>query len=167
MVNLSQNHSHSKKARPYTGPERRSMEKISLDELTGGALQEKFSMAMEAVLRNMQDPNTPWKNKRAITIKLAFEQNEERDDAKVDISVDTKLAPVKPIVTRMDIGIDLRTKEVYAQEYGSQVRGQMEFTPKVDDPSILLVDGKLVDPQTGEIKDNNETIVDFRAAKQA
>lgn len=140
------------------------MERISLDELTGGALQEKFSMAMEAVLRNMQDPNTPWKNKRAITIRLAFEQNEERDDAKVDISVDTKLAPVKPIVTRMDIGIDLRTKEVYAQEYGSQVRGQMEFTPKADEPSVLMVDGRPVDPETGEVKDS-ENVVDFRAAR--
>lgn len=142
------------------------MERISLDGLTGGALQEKFSMAMEEVLRNMQDPNTPWKNKRAITIRLAFEQNEDRDDAKVDISVDTKLAPVKPIVTRMGIGMDLGTREVYAQEYGSQVRGQMEFVPDPDSPPTFMVDGKPVDPETGEIKGDGN-VVDFRAARQA
>ena len=38
------------------------MERIGLNELTGGALQEKFQCAMDTVLRNMQDPNTPWKN---------------------------------------------------------------------------------------------------------
>lgn len=76
------------------------MERLSLDELTGGALQEKFGRAMETVVRNMQDPNTPWKVKRAITIRLTFQQNEDRDDATVCVSVDTKTAPVKPIETR-------------------------------------------------------------------
>ncbi len=56
------------------------MEKVKLNELTGGALQEKFDQALETVVSNMQDPNTPWKNKRAITIRLTFEQNEDRDD---------------------------------------------------------------------------------------
>ncbi len=35
------------------------MERVRLDELTGGALQEKFDRAMETVIGNMQDPNTP------------------------------------------------------------------------------------------------------------
>ena len=37
------------------------MERVRLDELTGGALQEKFDRAMETVIGNMQDPNTPRK----------------------------------------------------------------------------------------------------------
>lgn len=90
------------------------MEKVKLSDLTGGALQEKFDQALETVVANMQDPNTPWKNKRAITIRIAFEQNEERDDTTVSISVDTKTAPVKPVTTRMAIGTDLETGEVYA-----------------------------------------------------
>lgn len=80
---------------------------------------------MQKVLDNMQDPNTPWKNKRQIHIKLAFSQNEDRDDATVDLSVETKLAPVSPIVTRMSIGKNLATGENYAEEYGKQVKGQM------------------------------------------
>lgn len=140
------------------------MEKVNLNELTGGALQEKFDQALERVVSNMQDPNTPWKNKRAIMIRLTFEQNEDRDDTTVNISVDTKVAPVKPINTRMAIGTDLETGEVYAQEYGSQVRGQMEFTSAPGNPSHLLIDGIAVDRETGEIKEN---VVDFRAAKQA
>ena len=39
---------------------------ISLQELAGGALQEKVNQAFEKVMQNMQDPNTPWKNKRKI-----------------------------------------------------------------------------------------------------
>ena len=33
------------------------MEKVKLDELTGGALQEKFDQALETVIGNMQDPH--------------------------------------------------------------------------------------------------------------
>lgn len=142
------------------------MEKVNLNELTGGALQEKFNQALETVVANMQDPNTPWKNKRAITIRLTFEQNEDRDDATVNVSVDTKTAPVKPIATRMAIGMDLETGKAYAQEYGSQIRGQMSFTASPQMPSELLIDGRAVDTSTGEIKET-ENVVDFRAAKQA
>lgn len=69
------------------------MAKVNLEEFAGGALQEKFDMAMGKVLENMQDPNTPWKNKRSITVKITFQQNEDRDDAQVDVSVEPKTAP--------------------------------------------------------------------------
>lgn len=142
------------------------MEKVKLNELTGGALQEKFDRALETVVANMQDPNTPWKNKRAIMIRISFEQNEERDDTMVSISVETKTAPVKPVTTRMAIGTDLETGEVYAQEYGSQVRGQMSFSPGPGMPPSLVIGGESVDTATGEIRET-ENVVDFRAAKQA
>lgn len=143
------------------------MAKVNLEELVGGGLQEVFAKAMEEVVENMQNPNTPYKNKREIAIKLKFEQNEDRDDAAVDISVTTKLAPVKPMVTRMAIGKDLRTGEVYAQEYGNTMRGQMEFKPSAQNPAELVVDGKTVDPETGEIKESPVKVLDMRTAKQA
>ena len=49
---------------------------------------------------------------------------------------------------------------------GSQVRGQMEFVPDPDSPPTFMVDGKPVDPETGEIKGDGN-VVDFRAARQA
>ena len=142
------------------------MGKVNLEELVGGGLQEVFAKAMEEVVENMQNPNTPYKNKREITIKLKFEQNEDRDDAAVDISVTTKLAPVKPMATRMAIGKDLRTGKVYAQEYGGQMRGQMSFEPSKENPQELMIDGKAVDPETGEIKEPAK-VLDMRAVKQA
>lgn len=47
---------------------------ISLQELAGGALQEKVNQAFEKVMQNMQDPNTPWKNKRKITVGITFDR---------------------------------------------------------------------------------------------
>ena len=92
------------------------MDLLSLQDFTGGALQEKVNAAMQKVLDNIQDQNTPWKNKRYINIKIAFQSNENRDDVAVEVSANEKLAPVSTIVTRMLIGKDLRTGENYAQE---------------------------------------------------
>ena len=144
------------------------MAKINLETFAGGALQEKFDMAAETVLANMQDSNTPWKNKRSITVKVTFQQNEDRDDTQVDVSVDHKTAPVAPISTRMAIGKDLKTGEVFAQEYGKQLRGQMSLADYQTPQGDLKVDGKTVDPDTGEIKEESDgKVVDLRAAKQA
>ena len=85
------------------------MARVNLETFAGGALQEKFDDAMEKVLQNMTDPNTPWKNKRKITVEVTFEQNEDRDDSSVNVSVIPKLAAVKPVETRMAIGRDLAT----------------------------------------------------------
>lgn len=137
------------------------MSKINLEEFAGGALQEKFDEAFEKTVQNMLDPNTPWKNKRKITVEITLEQNEDRSDTAVNVSVVMKLAPVKPVETRMVIGKNLKTGEVFAEEYGKQIRGQMS----IDDYQMQEVDGKTVDTETGEIKET-EKVVDFRA-KQA
>lgn len=137
------------------------MSKVNLEEFAGGALQEKFDDAMEKVLVNLMDPNTPWKNKRKISVEITFEQNEDRDDTSVNVSVVPKLAPVKPIATRMVIGKDIGTGEVFAQEYGSQCKGQMTLD---DYSSQQVVGNDVVDTDTGEVVGK---VVDLRAAKEA
>lgn len=133
------------------------MSKVNLETFAGGALQEKFDAAMEQVLANMLDPNTPWKNKREITVKVTFEQNEDRDDTTVDVSVVPKLAAAKSIGTRMAIGKDIKTGELYAEEYGNQVRGQMS----IEDYQ------KQEEKSASAKEETGENVVDFRAAKQA
>ena len=140
------------------------MDLLRLEDIAGGALQEKANAAMRKVIDNMQDPNTPWKNKRQITIKIAFSQNEDRDDTAVELSVETKLAPVSPVVTRMAIGRDLRTGETYAQEYGKQIRGQMSFDLGPQGAPVQIGDDT-VDPETGEVVANGDNkVTDFRKA---
>jgi hypothetical protein len=139
---------------------------IGLQDIAGGALQEKVNQAFAKVMQNMQDPNTPWKNKRKINVSLTFEQNEDRTDCTCDIAVDTKLAAVKPVSTKFCTEKNIATGEIFAQEYGPGIRGQMSFddVEQNTEGKTVEVDGQIVDTETGEIKD--ETVVDFRA-KQA
>ena len=134
------------------------MNKVELNGLIGGALQEKFSKAFERVVENLQDQNTSFKVKRGITIKLSFAQNEARDDVQVDVDVTEKLAPQTGMRTSFYIGKDLKTGEIFAEEYGKQVRGQLTFTD-VQEPEIA------VDPTTGEvIEEQFGKVVDLRKA---
>lgn len=109
---------------------------MDLSKLANGALQEKFSQTFANVLENLTDPNTPYKNKRSIEIKLIFEQNEDRDDVKCSIAVNTKLAPVLPVNTSFGVFKDLNEGTVKAEEYGSQLRGQTRLP---DNSKILAM----------------------------
>lgn len=140
---------------------------ISLHDVAGGALQEKVNQAFEQVMKNMQDPNTPWKNKRKINLTLTFIQNEDRTDCTCDISVDTKLAAVKPVSTKFCTEKDVSTGEIFAQEYGPGIRGQMAFedVEQNTEDKTVEIDGNIVDTETGEVV--KDSVIDLRAAKQA
>ena len=140
---------------------------ISLHDVAGGALQEKVNQAFEQVMKNMQDPNTPWKNKRKINLTLTFIQNEDRTDCTCDISVDTKLAAVKPVSTKFCTEKDVSTGEIFTQEYGPGIRGQMSFedVEQHTEDKTVEVDGTIVDTETGEVV--KDSVIDLRAAKQA
>lgn len=136
-----------------------------IERFCGGSLLEKANTALKVVLENMQDPNTPWKKSRELNIKLTFSQNESRDDMAVDVSVTSKIAPVTAIQTRMAVGKDLRTGQVYAEEYGKQVKGQMSFADvlqaaeTVAEPERVVVGEEVVDTETGEVIGK---VMDFR-----
>lgn len=126
------------------------MQKISLEKIMGGALQEQFQKSMEKVFNNLQDPNIPYKPTREICIKLKFTQNEKRDDVSCDVQVTEKLAPMGGLKTGFALGKDLRTGQVYAEEYGKQCHGQM---------ALSAID---VDQETGEVVEP-EKVVNLRA----
>ena len=142
------------------------MKAVNLKEVAGGALQEKAQKALEDVFENMQDPNTPWKNKREVVIKMKFTQNEDRDDATCEISVEKKLAQPKPVETKFALGKNLETGEVVAEEYGPGIKGQISLDEYQREQEI---NGKTVDTETGEIIEDSkkDAVVDFRNVKQA
>ena len=138
------------------------MNKVELQELVGGALQEKFSKSFEKVLENLQDLNTSFKVNRQITITLSFDQNEARDDVSVSVDVAEKLAPQQGMNTKFFIGKDLKTGEVFAEEYGKQIRGQMSISDLETAPANEnTVD--VVDTETGEVLETGK-VVDLRKA---
>lgn len=134
------------------------MEKISLQEMVGGALQEQFEKSFLRVVENLADPNTPFKDCRKISIELKFTQNEARDDVSCAIKVSEKLAAQAPMQTAFAIGKNLKTGELYAEEYGrhAQVKGQLTVDDVEDIP---------VNPDTGEIiEEPKGVVIDMRKA---
>lgn len=131
------------------------MVKVSLNQIMGGGLQEQFCKSFDRVIENLADPNTGFKEARKITIELKFTQNEARDDVSCAVSVKEKLAAQAPMQTAFAVGKNLKTGEMYAEEYGrhSQLKGQT---------SLEDMD---VDPDTGEVLESNPEssgVVDFR-----
>ena len=132
------------------------MAKVSLDQIMGGGLQEQFGKSFDRVIENLADPNTGFKEARKITIELKFTQNEARDDVSCAVSVKEKLAAQAPMQTAFVVGKNLKTGEMYAEEYGrhNRLKGQMS------------VDEMDVDPDTGEVLEEQPkasgSVVDFR-----
>lgn len=124
------------------------MKDVSLKELVGGALQEKFNHSFARVIENMQDVNTPYKNSREITIKLKFTQNEARNDVKVGIVVSEKVAPQSALETAFAVGTNLESGDFYAEEYGQQVKGQIslsDLTEKEAAQDVEVAAQKVID----------------------
>ena len=112
-------------------------------------------------LKNRSDPNTPFKDCRKICIELKFTQNEARDDVSCAIKVSEKLAAQAPMQTAFMIGKNLKTGQVFAEEYGrhNRLHGQMQIDAEPEIPC---------DPETGEvIEPMPSTVIDMRKAKQA
>lgn len=133
------------------------MEAVELKNIAGGALQAKFNKAMEAVVANLLDPNTPSKDKRKITIEMTFATDEERTQVASTVSVKQKLAPLHPINTQFGIGKDLKDGGNYIEEYGQHLPGQMVLNENVNEQTI---NGQVVDTDTGEILESK--VVDYR-----
>lgn len=133
------------------------MNTVDLKEMMGGALQEKFQHAFETVMKNMQDVNTPYKDKREINIKMTFVQNEMRDNVVATITVKEKLASQAEMMTQFAVGKDLRNDEIFVEEYGKQIKGQMAMDSR-DIQRVDLNTGEIVEEPTGQV-------VDLRKAK--
>lgn len=140
------------------------MNSVELKELIGGGVQEQFSKSFERVIENLQNPNTPFKNSREITIKLKFTQNERRDDVKCAVQVSEKLAPQAPLETAFAIGKNLKTGELYAEEYGKQLKGQMS-TEDMEAPKVVVGEA-VVNADTGEVVNEQPSgrVINFRKA---
>ncbi len=133
------------------------METVELKNIAGGALQAKFNKAMEAVVANLLDPNTPSKDKRKITIEMTFVTDEERTQVASTVSVKQKLAPLHPINTQFGIGKDLKDGGNFIEEYGQHLPGQLALNENVNEQTI---NGQVVDTDTGEILESK--VVDYR-----
>jgi hypothetical protein len=78
---------------------------ITLAGIADGAALELWQNALADVLRNIEDPNTDVKHKRAIRLDFIFTcADEERRVGDVEVRCSTKLAGVKGVKTLVYIG---------------------------------------------------------------
>jgi len=85
----------------------------------------------------------------------------------VSTTVETKLslAPELGATTALSMGRDLRTGEVEAVEIFNQIPGQMNVDDVIDQEEDETP--KAFDPDTGEIYEPSNKVIDLRKAKQA
>lgn len=84
------------------------MQEIRLATLVDSGLEERFADAMQMVLGNISDVNTPAEKTRSITIKINIKPSENRSFAETSIDVSAKLIPQKKLVTFLEMGTDGR-----------------------------------------------------------
>lgn len=141
------------------------MKHINLENLANGAFTAQVNRAIEEVTKNIQDPNTEPGATRKITVTIGFKPNQERNFVATGVQTKTTLAPALGAVTAFSMGKDIATGAVEAVEVNTgQIPGQMSMedmgqqAPQAAD--TIEVDGKAVDPETGEIK--SDKVVDLR-----
>ena len=148
------------------------MKHINIEQFSNGELTQQINREMEAVARNIADPNTEAKTARKITVTITLKPNEQRDFITTSITTKSTLAPTLLAVTALGIRKDLKTGEVEVGEIGNQIPGQMSITDvEAQQPAgpVQEIDGKAVNTETGEIvgQASGGNVVDLRKAREA
>lgn len=141
------------------------MKHINLEQFAGGKLSVQLNKALEKITENVQDPNTDAQKVRKINVSISFRPNDERNFVSTTVETKLSLAPELGATTALSMGRDLRTGEVEAVEIFNQIPGQMNVEDVIgqeeDEPQ------KAFDPDTGEIYEPSNKVIDLRKAKQA
>lgn len=148
------------------------MKHINIEQFSNGELTQQINREMEAVARNIADPNTEAKTTRKITVTITMKPNEQRDFITTSITTKSTLAPTLGAVTALAVGKNLKTGEIEVGEIGNQIPGQMNLADvETQQPAgpVQEVEGKTVDTETGEIigETAGGNVVDLRKAREA
>lgn len=141
------------------------MKHIDLEQFAGGKLSVQLNKALEKITENVQDPNTDAQKVRKINVSISFRPNDERNFVATTVETKLSLAPELGATTALSMGRDLRTGEVEAVEIFNQIPGQMNVDDVIDQEEDETP--KAFDPDTGEIYESSNKVIDLRKAKQA
>ena len=141
------------------------MKHIDLEQFAGGKLSVQLNKALEKITENVQDPNTDAQKVRKINVSISFRPNDERNFVATTVETKLSLAPELGATTALSMGRDLRTGEVEAVEIFNQIPDQMNVDDVIDQEEDETP--KAFDPDTGEIYEPSNKVIDLRKAKQA
>ena len=148
------------------------MKHINIEQFSNGELTQQINREVEAVARNIADPNTEAKTTRKITVTITLKPNEQRDFITTSITTKSTLAPTLGAVTAQAVGKNLKTGEIEVGEIGNQIPGQMSMAdvePQQPAGPVQEIDGQAVNPETGELvgQASGGHVVDLRKARAA
>ena len=141
------------------------MKHFNLEEFAGGKLSVQLNKALEKVTENIQDPNTDAQKVRKMNVSISLRPNDERNFVSTTVETKLSLAPELGATTALSMGRDLRTGEVEAIEIFNQIPGQMSVNDVIDQEEEEPQ--KAFDPDTGEIYEPSNKVIDLRKTKQA
>lgn len=141
------------------------MKHINLEQFAGGKLSVQLNKTLEKITENVQDPNTDAQKVRKINVSISLRPNDERNFVSTTVETKLSLAPELGATTALSMGRDLRTGEVEAIEIFNQIPGQMSVNDVIDQEEEEPQ--KAFDPDTGEIYEPSNKVIDLRKAKQA
>lgn len=141
------------------------MKHINLEQFAGGKLSVQLNKALEKITENVQDPNTDAQKVRKINVSISLRPNDERNFVSTTVETKLSLAPELGATTALSMGRDLRTGQVEAIEIFNQIPGQMSVNDVIDQEEEEPQ--KAFDPDTGEIYEPSNKVIDLRKAKQA
>lgn len=141
------------------------MKHFNLEEFAGEKLSVQLNKALEKVTENIQDPNTDAQKVRKINVSISLRPNDERNFVSTTVETKLSLAPELGATTALSMGRDLRTGEVEAIEIFNQIPGQMSVNDVIDQEEEEPQ--KAFDPDTGEIYEPSNKVIDLRKTKQA
>ena len=138
---------------------------ITFDNIAGGELAEKFTMALAQIGRNILDPNMDPAAARGMTINLKFKPG-SRGTIDIEFEVKTKLAGFQKSETVFLVGQDLNTGRSQMSEDGSD---RPQVTSVAAAPAAAYTEvrkpAQTFDPETGEIyEEPRKGPIDLRAA---
>ena len=141
------------------------MKHINLEQFAGGKLSVQLNKDLEKVTENIQDPNTDAQKVRKMNVSISLRPNDERNFVSTTVETKLSLAPELGATTALSMGRDLRTGEVEAIEIFNQIPGQMSVNDVIDQEEEEPQ--KAFDPDTGEIYEPSNKVIDLRKTKQA
>ena len=138
---------------------------ITFDNIAGGELAEKFTMALAQIGRNILDPNMDPAAARGLTSNLKFKPG-SRGTIDIEFEGKTKLAGFQKSETVFLVGQDLNTGRIEMSEYGSD---RPQVTSVAAAPAAAYTEvrqpAQTFDPETGEIyEEPRKGPIDLRAA---
>jgi hypothetical protein len=105
-------------------------ESLTIENICGGAVPERFQRELSVLLQNINDPNNPAEGKRKLTLEFEFEPFPDRSGAIVTLVCKSKLAGVENVQGGIYFARNGLALKAYAHDpkqpqlFGSEERAQ-------------------------------------------